>query len=537
LRLRLSSASDRTLQASDVFVTFLCLYLLSSGRGTPADDAIAMWQSAQHLVRHGTFAIDFAWPVNAPAGPDGRFYPVAALLAILIHVPGAALEAALNALAPGRGGQFVAITSRLGPLIVGAAVPAFFFRLLLRLGHGRGPAAWTTLLLGVGTTIWVYARLSYAEILQAACFLLFFGALLEAARAPGPGSLARWGLAAGLLLNTKNIYLGCLPGALVFLVARLPRGPERRRLLAWAGLGFLPGVLALGFYGWVRWGSPFATGYEGVTHGFWRESLLWGLWGQLLSPGKSVFLYSPPLILALCGLPRFLRRQREVGWAIALTVGPVVLIYARYLFWSGDWGWGPRYLVFAVPVLLLPAAELFGPPAAGTELRRRAVKLGAWAALLGGAAVQLLGGAFGWDDFIRISHQAQMQWLGTPDLRGTALAPYECVSCLEDMYPIDWLPAMQPIAGHLWLLRHKVARSDARTAEADAPWRRYTSLRLDIEASYSEAQIDWWWLGTAPELRLVAGVSALLLLFAIPVRPWRGALAGGGGMTRRPPAT
>ncbi len=526
MRLRFPSANDRILQGSDVFVAFLCLYLLSSGRSTPFGDAVPIWQSAQNLVRHGTFAIDGPWPVNAPAGPDGRFYPVAALLAVLVHLPGAALAAALGALAPGRGAQFVAITSRLGPLVLGAAVPAMVFRMLMRLGYARRQAAWTALLLGVATSVWVYARTSYSEILQTACFLAFFIALLEAARAPARGLLARWGLAAGLLLNTKNIYLACLPGALVFLIWHIRGRAGWLRLLAWAGLGFLPGVVALGWYGWVRWGSVFATGYEGVTRGFWRENPLVGLWGLLLSPGKSLFLFSPPLILALFGLRRFLTRRPEVGWAVALTVGPVLLIYSRYLFWSGDWCWGPRYLAFALPVLLLPAAELFGQPATSAQ-PRRAGKLVVGAFLLGGATIQIIGNAFGWDDFVLISHQAQLQWLGVPDTRGTALAPYPCFSCFEELYPLQWLPPMQPIAGGWWLLRHKIAGSDWRAAEADAPWKRYTSLTLNIETSYTHAQIDWWLLGTSRDLRAVAIVSMLLLLLAVPFRPWLGALRAG----------
>lgn len=508
-------------------MAFLCLYLLSSGRSTPFGDAVPIWQSAQNLVRHGTFAIDLPWPANAPPGSDGRFYPVAALLAILVHVPGAALAVALGALAPGRGAQFVAITSRLGPLLLGAAVPAMLFRLVLRLGYGRRQAAWTALLLGVGTSVWVYARTSYSEILQTACFLAFFAALLEAARSPTRGSLARWGLAAGLLLNTKNVYLACLPGALAFVAWQIHGRAGWRRLLAWAGLGFAPGVIALGWYGWVRWGSVVATGYEGVTRGFWKENPLFGLWGLLLSPGKSLFLFSPPLLLALFGLRRFVMRQREVGWAIALTVGPILLIYSRYLFWSGDWCWGPRYLAFALPVLLLPAAELFGQPAPSGQPRRRAGKIVVTAVLLGGASIQIIGNAFGWDDFILISHQAQMQWLGVPDTRGTALAPDPCFSCFEDLYPVQWLPSMQPIAGGWWLLRHKIAGSDWRAAEADAPWKRYTSLTLNIETSYARAQIDWWLLGTSPELRPVAMVSLLLLLLAVPFRPWIAALRRG----------
>ena len=99
------------------------------------------------------------------------------------------------------------------------------------------------------------------------------------------------------------------------------------------------------------------SGYESVTKGFWNGGVFAGLWGQLFSPGKSVFLYSPPIVLALMGARRFWRHRPEAALAVALLVGPVVLLYSFYLFWSGDWAWGPRYLVFALPALLLPVAR------------------------------------------------------------------------------------------------------------------------------------------------------------------------------------
>jgi hypothetical protein len=139
-------------------------------------------------------------------------------------------------------------------------------------------------------------------------------------------------------------------------------------------------------------------------------------------------------------------------------------------------------------------------------------------------AVQGLGNAFYWDDFINISRQGQQAWLGRPDVSGTPLAPAPCFSCFEDVYPIEWLPPMQPIAGHWWLLRHKVAGDDWRTAEGDAPWKRYTSSTQDIALSYDGTNIDWWPLGAASSGGLAAALTALLLLLAIPIRPWLTAL-------------
>jgi hypothetical protein len=508
-----------------VFVGFLLLYLVTLGRSPPLGDAIPMWEAAEGLVRHGSFAIPLRWPVNAPLGRGDHYYPVAALLACLVHVPGALLQAILGSVAPSRAPQLAVLTSQLGPVVVGALTMALFFRLALQVGYSRRQAAWTTLLLGSGTSLWVYAHRPYSEILQAACFVAFLGTLLRAAEHPARGAFLRWGLAVAFLVNSKNLYFVCLPGALVYLWLRLRgRRPALLTGLVWAALGLLPGLIALAGYNFVRWGSVTSSGYGAVTQGVWRESIFFGLWGQIFSPGRSVFLFSPPLVLALFGIRRFVARRSAAAMAIALTLAPVVLVYSRYLFWSGDWGWGPRYLVFALPALVLPAAELFDrAPSA-----RRARRAGLCAVFLAGLTVQGLGMAFYWDDFIAIARRVQYAWLGHPDSSGSALAPYPCYSCFDELYGVQWLPSMQPIEGHWWLLRHKLAHDDWMTAQADAPWRRYTSLVLNIERPYDDAQIDWWPLLAPRGRRLpLVVVGGLFLALALPTRLWIYALRGG----------
>lgn len=512
----------RALDARDVFVGFLCLYLATATRSLPFSDALPMWEAAMNLVSHGSFAIDVRWPLNAPTGVGGHYYPVAPLAAVLVHAPGALLQLLLAKLSPAGAPAAVAITSALAPLLLGAAVPALFFRMLGQVGFDRRQAAWATLLLGAGTSVWVYARLPYSEIVQAACFVLFLGTLLRAAEAPGRATFVRWGIAAALLINAKTLLVVCLPGALAYIAWRLRATGrwQQLRLLGWSALGFAPGVIAAGWYNAVRWGSPLTSGYEAVTQGFWRENVLVGLWGMLLSPGKSVVLFSPVLLLAIAGARRLVARRRHVAIAVIVVVAPVVLIYARYTFWSGDWGWGPRYLVAVLPALMVPCAELF----ADGEPRRRIARVAVAGALLAGVAVQGLGSSIRWDDFIRISRNAQRGWLGEPNTSGSVLAPTPCLSCFEEVYPIQWLPPMQPIAGHWWLLRHKLARDDWRQAEADAPWKRHTSLTLNIGESYDHAAIDWLPLAAGKGRVAIAVPAMLLLLLAIPFRRWGAAL-------------
>jgi len=415
---------------------------------------------------------------------------------VLVHVPGAMVHAAITAVAPGVADRLLPFDAQLGSLLLGALVPLLFFRMLSRLGYPTRAAMWTAVMLGAGTSVWVYALRPYSEMLQVACFVFFFDTLLQASSLPSRRVMIRLGVAAALLINAKNVYFACLPGAAAFLVLPLRKSDgdvrDLRNLLrplAWGGVGFLPGLVALAAYNAARWGSPLRSGYEAVTVGFWSENILVGLWGQLFSYGRSVFLYSPPLIFALFGVGRLVRRRRYVATAAALVIGPLILLYSHYVFWSGDWGWGPRYLVFALPVFLLPAAELC---ADAFERGRRGLQVALAAALVVGVAAQVLGTAFYWDHFLALSGKAQRLALKDVQRPPTVLARAACQTCVELVSIAQSFPAMTPIAGHWWLLRHKLAGDDWTSAEADAPWKRYTSRVLDLRSTYDAADLDWW---------------------------------------------
>jgi len=76
-------------------------------------------------------------------------------------------------------------------------------------------------------------------------------------------------------------------------------------------------------YNAIRTGSPFRTAYgnSAVSFVFGTETLdgFLGLWA---SPGKSIFLYNPPLIFALFGIPLIVRRCRLWATALAVTAIP-----------------------------------------------------------------------------------------------------------------------------------------------------------------------------------------------------------------------
>jgi hypothetical protein len=210
-----------------------------------------------------------------------------------------------------------------------------------------------------------------------------------------------------------------------------------------------------------------------------------------------------------------------------LTAVPPVLIHARLVFWSGDWAWGPRYMLFLVPLLLLPAVVALEKARATGHARAASVVAGA--ALAVGMGVQLVGGMFYWDQFIRLAQDAQHHWLGKPNRAGavSAIRPNDgrCDPCFEDFYTFNHLPAFQPIEGHLWLAHHKLRDHTYAQALEDAPWRRYTALPLPLQRHYDGARFDWWALdykGKRPKRTAWAMAIGELLLVGLAVWLWAG---------------
>jgi hypothetical protein len=84
--------------------------------------------------------------------------------------------------------------------------------------------------------------------------------------------------------------------------------------------------------------------------------LLEALTGPFISPGKSIFLYSPVLILAFIAL---IRRPRIAGYSWLYLI---FLVIGQALFYDGDWwghiNWGLRFTLPAIPLMLIATAPV-----------------------------------------------------------------------------------------------------------------------------------------------------------------------------------
>jgi hypothetical protein len=233
-----------------------------------------------------------------------------------------------------------------GPLLA-ALLCVVLFDTVRVLGFSDGTALRVALIAGAGTIVWAEAKSTHTETFHGLLIALAWYALLRLRAGGGPGCAASSGAAvATLVLSQPAMVVLVLPMATLALLAMTTRlETSRARRLASLAAYAIPvavGLLILGAVNAARYGSPFRTGYE------WADPtpipLAAGLYGLLLSPGKSLLLYSPPLILALAASPAFVRRT-GLGGAVPWALFAVFLVvYGRISWWHGDGAWGPRYL-------------------------------------------------------------------------------------------------------------------------------------------------------------------------------------------------
>ncbi|MBN1200269.1 MAG: hypothetical protein JXJ20_00300 [Anaerolineae bacterium] len=333
-----------------VFLLFVCLYALSLGRGFYSSDGEVMFKTTAALVERSTLALDFDPGLpQIVAGQGGRSFskydPGLPLVGVPFYVTGDWIGRVNNAHR-----YRLAVTCYLLVPVLAAAGSLAALAALARALFGVRRAAGVVLEAGLATLLWPYARVLYAETLLA-CALTGAVVLI----------MQGWPLAAGVVfgigvLTRAALAIYALPLAL--LIAWTTPGRDWRAVLPrlfWFAVGMMPFGAALLAHNVYRFGDPLQTGYagEGFTTPVWE-----GVIGLLVSPGKSVFLYAPPLALSAALWPRFRRAYPALGGFLTAAWGVALVFLGAWWAWHGGWCWGPRLLVPLIPLSCLPLGVL-----------------------------------------------------------------------------------------------------------------------------------------------------------------------------------
>jgi hypothetical protein len=348
---------SRSVLVLSLFALLLAAYLLAYRGEIQASDELSMFCVTQSLVTRGSTTADaIRWMGlhQGAYGRDGHLYSKYGLGTSLAAAP---LYALARLSLPILGA--VRTTALLNSFLT-SSTGVFLFLYVTQLKYSQGIALATGLLYGLATLAAVYSQSFFSEPLSALCLLAAGYFLLRfrtSARTPDV-MLAGAALGVALLTRIANFIVVPLFGSILLASCRPGRSRGARRWIihSWRpALAFtIPlvlGALVVAAYNLLRFGSPLQTGYHSLET--FSNPLLSGLVGLLFSPGKGLFLYSPILILAAVSFPSFLRRHRAEALLTAGISAAYAFLYASWFAWHGGHSWGPRFLVPALPFLVL----------------------------------------------------------------------------------------------------------------------------------------------------------------------------------------
>jgi hypothetical protein len=350
-------------------------------RGVRNWDNVVKLQLARSLLRGDGLVLTGPTPDDAQyvqRGPDGARHAGYPPLAAALQLVTLASFHALDGLREGAG--TILVLALLGWALVAWGRAA-----------GVTPAAAVSgaLLATLGTMLWPMAALGYDVLVEALALALVLRA------GTGEASGRRWalaGLAFGAAIATRLGAAALGVSAAVLLLAQRPRGlrPVVPRSVLF-GLGALPGVALVLGYNQVRFGAPL-TFFQATVLGhaeqlaspWFSTAHLEGMAGLLVSPGKGLFWYAPPLLGVVAAARPLARRYGAAMAALGAQLVASTFVFGAFRYWHGDWAWGPRY----VAPLCVAAAPLAWWVVEELRERTRGPRLAAGAVLVAAIVFQ-----------------------------------------------------------------------------------------------------------------------------------------------------
>lgn len=270
-----------------------------------------------------------------------------------------------------------------------ASLGVILFVYLTQLGLNKKQSLIITLVGLFSTNLLVYSKHSFPHMMVAAFLFLTFFLVRQSTIYKKNLYLALAGLSFGITLLTYNriILLSLLPLSLYYL--QLQSFKVKLKPIILGGSLFVLGVLPLfATYIWFEELKTLKTGiadplnYTKAVASYYGATpvsvFIEGFYGQLLSPGRSVFIYSPILLIIIFFWFKLKKNLPEL-WAF-LSISIIYILFytsiynsgdpAKGIFalWHGEASWGPRYLTILLPFAILIIGVIYKTLSLKTKL-------------------------------------------------------------------------------------------------------------------------------------------------------------------------
>jgi len=478
-----------------LFVSFLFFYFLTNAGWYQVGDERIMLVTAKQILRSGQMGFELEEPLkeyedDVVKGKDGLHYFKYGLGQSLVELPFLAFHSLIfprphlggMGLLPLNGflqGEMLMVF--LCPSILSAFACVLVYLFALRLNVSRKSAVLVSMTYGLCTMVWPYAKSLMSETTLNVAVLggLFAGVSYR--------TTARryWLLIAGACLGfafiTKAVSALAIPILMTYILVAVR--PSKRTVLETSIFMGLPLAASAAFQLWhndIRYASLWEFGYSfGWDRLGFSTPLYVGLWGLIFTPGKSFFLYSPITLLGVFSFRAFLRKRKAEAFLFVGVMLAVLLVHSCWWAWSGDWAWGPRFLLIIVPYVILPVGYFFDEWRHRRQLFRKFVV----GLVTVSAAVQVIGVTA--DPFAFLGYRSQ--WIS--ELTGNSI--YKPLPLFVEAATVNFNPMFSHIPGNIWLIEHMFFSYDLWS---DPPRKSLEKLNMiEPKRVYSSRLPPFWW--------------------------------------------
>ena len=361
----------------------IAIYLLPMYPHGGSANEMTRWATAASLIEKGSFEISWTEPLIGPnvdaAKVGDRTYSNKA--------PGTAILAApFYALTRIFVGPPNASNIRISWFAMRFALSTLPLLLLAIWLYRRGTDEFSLALLFFATPLFLYSLLFFSHVFVAVAVYFAFRLIYDETRG-GPKVLVIAGVLSGLAVVSEfpAVFAVSVFGVGLFFKDKETRASN----LFYFAIGGLPFLLFLLAYNNALFGSPFSMSYAHESFPEWAEVAGQGVFGigvpslsnaylLLLSPSRGLLFSSPVLILSVIAFVRSFDRNNVRRMVRLAAVAICVIIICGHGAAHGGWAFGPRYLIFIVPLILDPFFEHETPDIPGV-----------WKGVLLGASVLL----------------------------------------------------------------------------------------------------------------------------------------------------
>lgn len=365
-----------------LFIFSLSLYLLTY-KGICTGDNIFQYETVQNFIHTGSFSLPSdkydinkqkwlrAWMAK---GRNDKFYltqwPGLSLASIPLGIVGYVIENNIEVseihdlmkkesdkgLFHLRKLPSAFFTSLINP-IVSALIVVMFFLYCFQISESHKNALTGTLVLGLGTIIWPYSSTYWTQPIVTLCILSSFYFTLISSQRKKFIYLLFAGLFAGYAFITRFDTIMVIPWLILYVI--LSQWTLKKSMLKSVLMFVIPVLLFMlsqMLWNHYRFGSFLQTGamHQVLFRGSFKANLLISIPANLVSLNRSIFIFSPPLILFFFAIKNFFKQHKNTAIILLGIIFTNVIFFSKFSLWQAPASWGPRFLVPMTPFLLLP---------------------------------------------------------------------------------------------------------------------------------------------------------------------------------------